>query len=87
VVRWGDRSQDFDALHAAVTAGRPCPLYVGDWIPRHVVLVVGPTPRGAQVYNPAHGTLGELDREAFEAGELTTFGRWVRPWFAVVPAR
>ena len=87
VARWGNRAKDFDALHAAVSAGRPCPLYVGDWIPRHVVLAVGPTAQGVRVYNPAHGTLDELDRSDFEAGKLTTFGRWVRPWFVVAPAR
>jgi hypothetical protein len=41
VVRWGGRGKDFDALHAAVSSGRPCPMYVGDgWLPRHVVLAV-----------------------------------------------
>jgi hypothetical protein len=85
VVRWGNRSKDFDALHAAVTAGHPCPLFVGDWIPRHVVLAVTPTAQGVRVYNPAHGTLDELRRADFEAGKLTTFGRWVTPWFVVTP--
>jgi hypothetical protein len=86
IVRWGSRRPDFDTVHAAVSAGRPCPLYVGDWIPRHVVLAVAPTAQGVQVYNPARGTLDELKRADFEAGALTTFGRWVRPWFVVAPA-
>jgi len=86
VVRWGKRAKDFDALHAAVTAGRPCPMYVGDgWLPRHVVLAVAPTASGVQVYNPARGTVGEVTREAFEAGDLRSIGSWRRPWFAVVP--
>ena len=85
IVRWGNRKDDFDALHAAVTAGHPCPLYVGDRIPRHVVLAVAPTAGGVDVYNPGRGTVDELERAAFEAGKLTTFGRWVTPWFAVLP--
>ena len=68
VVRLGNRSPAFDAVHAAVTAGQPCPLYVGStWIPRHVVLAVAPTDSGVQVYNPARGTVVELLRTAFEA--------------------
>ena len=64
---------------------RPAPLYVGDWIPRHVVLAVAPTADGVQVYNPARGTLVEMTRADFEARKLTTFGRWTRPWFVVLP--
>jgi hypothetical protein len=85
IVRWGSRKDDFDRLSAAVTAGHPCPLYVGDRIPRHVVLAVAPTDAGVDVYNPGRGTVAELERGAFEDGKLTTFGRWTRPWFAVLP--
>ena len=85
IVRWGNRKDDFDALHAAVTAGHPCPLYVGDRIPRHVVLAVAATAEGVQVYNPAHGTLVVMSPSEFGAGRLTTFGRWTRPWFVVLP--
>ena len=86
LVRWGSRVADFDALHAAVAAGHPCPLFVGDAIPRHVVLAAAPSAQGVRVYNPAHGTLEEMRRADFEAGRLTTFGRWVRPWFVVAPS-
>lgn len=88
VVRLGGRSAEFDVLWAAVAEGHPVPLYVGStWLPRHVVLAVAPTADGVDVYNPTHGTVAELTRAAFEAGRLTTFGSWVRPWFAVPPAR
>jgi hypothetical protein len=79
------RSTLFSRLSAAV-ATRPAPFYVGDWIPRHVVLAVAASADGVQVYNPAHGGLSELTRSDFEAGRLTTFGRWTRPWFVVLPA-
>jgi hypothetical protein len=86
VVRFGDRSGDFAALLAAVDAGHPAPVYVGSpWLPRHVVLAVAPRASGLQVYNPAHGTLVDVDRAAFEAGGLTTLGSWTVPWFVVVP--
>ena len=86
VVRFGSRSSAFSSVVSAVTAGRPCPLYVGDtWLPRHVVLAAAPTPDGVEVYNPGHGTIHELTRSSFLSGELTIFGSWNRPWFAVLP--
>jgi len=85
-IRFGSRSSAFSSVVSAVSAGRPCPLYVGDtWLPRHVVLAVGPSADGVLVYNPGHGTISELTRSSFLAGELTIFGSWHRPWFAVLP--
>jgi len=79
-----DRARLFARLQQAV-ATRPAPFYVGDWIPRHVVLAVAPTDDGVEVYNPAHGTIDEMLGSDFAAGRLTTFGRWVKPWFVVLP--
>ena len=85
LVPFHDRGRLFDRLAAAV-ADRPAPFYVGDWIPRHVVLAVAPTDDGVQVYNPSHGQVAEMTRADFVARRLTTFGRWTRPWFVVLPA-
>jgi hypothetical protein len=86
VVRFSSRSSAFASVVAAVTVGRPCPLYVGDtWLPRHVVLAAAPSPDGVQVYNPGRGSIDDLSRSSFLAGDLTIFGRWDRPWFAVLP--
>jgi hypothetical protein len=86
IVRFGSRSAAFSAVMSAVTDGRPCPLYVGDtWLPRHVVLAVGQSANGVEVYNPRRGTIDELTRPSFLSGELTIFGRWDRPWFVVAP--
>ncbi len=86
VVRFGARDADFAALVSALTGGRPCPLYVGStWLPRHVVLAVEPSADGVRVYNPGRGSIDELTRSSFLAGELTIFGRWRHPWFAVLP--
>jgi len=83
-VPFHDRAQLFARLQQAV-ATRPTPFYVGDWIPRHVVLAVAPTDDGVLVYNPARGTIAEMPGSEFTAGRLTTFGRWVKPWFVVLP--
>jgi hypothetical protein len=86
VVRLGARDSVFATVADAVTAGRPCPLYVGStWLPRHVVLAVEPSANGVLVYNPGRGSINELTRESFLAGHLTIFGAWRRPWFAVLP--
>ena len=84
LVPFHNRSRLFDRLADAV-ADRPAPFYIGDWIPRHVVLAVAPTDEGVQVYNPSGGTLVEMKRSEFVARRLTTLGRWTRPWFLVLP--
>jgi hypothetical protein len=85
-VRFGSRSSAFSSIVSAVSAGRPCPLYVGStWLPRHVVLAVAPAADGVQVYNPGRGSIDNLSRSSFLAGELTIFGSWTHPWFAVLP--
>jgi len=84
LVPFHDRAALFTRLQQTV-ATRPAPFYVGDWIPRHVVLAAAPTHDGVQVYNPARGTIVELLASEFAAGRLTTFGRWVKPWFVVLP--
>ena len=77
-------SNELTAVAAA--GGRVCALYLGStWLPRHVVLVTGPTPSGVlRVFDPAHGRLSELNREAFGARRVGIAG-WDVPWFDVVP--
>ncbi len=87
VVRFGGRAGVFDTIVEAVSTERPCPLYVGDRIPRHVVLAVASVDDGIQVYNPGRGSVDVMTRDAFVSGKLTTIGRWHTPWFAVVPKR
>ena len=76
----------FDRLLAAAAGGRVSALYLGStWLPRHVVLVTDRTPAGTvHVFDPAHGRLGELTREAF-TGRRVAIAGWDVPWFDVVP--
>lgn len=78
-VRWiapWRRDVALEALREALVAA-PVPLYVGNrWLPRHVVLVVGPD---LLTYNPASGGTVRLDPEAFLAAALP-FSRWTHPW-------
>ncbi|WP_205475247.1 hypothetical protein [Nocardioides sp. SYSU D00038] len=84
-VTLGDLGGWYDRVLAAVTDGRPVPLYVGDrWLPRHVVLAVGGNPRDLRVHDPARGAVVAVPRRSFETRRLP-FGRWTRPWFVVLP--
>lgn len=76
----------FDRLLAAAAVGRVSALYLGStWLPRHVVLVTGSAPTGTvQVFDPAHGRLREVTREAF-TGRRVAIAGWDVPWFVVVP--
>ncbi len=88
LVLFHDRARLVARMQAATGAGQPVPFYVGDrWLPRHVVLAVAALPDGVTVYNPAHGTLDPMAASDFEASKLTTFGRWTKPWFVVLPDR
>lgn len=86
IARVGGHSSLLPRVQAAVAGDRPVPLYVGSsWLPRHVVLAVAGSDNGVLVYNPARGTLDAMRSSDFEAGRLTTFGRWTTPWFVVLP--
>lgn len=88
------RSRRWDDLLAALAAGHPVPVYVGNrLLPRHVVLALPPpaAPVGAVravgavgVYEPSAGGLVTVPREAFVAGRLG-LGGWRTPWFVVLP--
>ncbi len=85
-----------DALGAAhrdllrvVREGLPALLYIGNaWLPRHVTLVL--PGRGLDgdgrldVYDPATGSVTELDPGRFAARTLDIAG-WDVPWIAVQP--
>ena len=76
---------EVDRVGAAVGAGHPVALYVGDrWLPRHVVLVVD-AGRGAwQVYEPASGRVLDVALTRVASHRLALAG-WDRAWFVVLP--
>jgi hypothetical protein len=87
VARFGDRAGLLGRVSSAVDAARPVPLYVGSrWLPRHVVLAVSTAEHGLLVYDPARGSVVDLTPDAFSAARLTSFVRWTKPWFVVLPA-
>jgi hypothetical protein len=89
VVRWArwpaSRSTLLRWITAAVSHGRPAPLYVGSgWLPRHVVLAVGTDGDRLSCYEPSGGRLRPAGHEAFLEAALDLAG-WSTPWCAVLP--
>jgi hypothetical protein len=83
-------------LVGLVRDGLPALLYIGStWMPRHVTLVLpGEEPAGEardaggalNVYDPATGSVTELDPDRFASRTLGIAG-WNVPWITVQPRR
>lgn len=58
------------AVDAALTTGRPVPLVVGTFVPRHYVLALGADGDGWRVYEPTTGQVRLLDRAAVRGRRL-----------------
>lgn len=75
----------YAAVLGRVQEGRPVLLYIGSaWMPRHVVLLLPPTPGRSvpDVYEPSSGRVVDLPREGFVTRRLRLAG-WDVPWAAV----
>lgn len=80
-----DRRRHLERLRAEASPASPVPAYVGNrWLPRHVVLVLGPTDAGLSVYDPAAGFPVEITADDWTAATMHV-GGWPRPWLVVVP--
>lgn len=74
-----------ERLGEVVVDGEPALLYLGSaLLPRHVVLVLPGGGGSLNVYDPASGLVGGLDRGRFAARELRLSG-WDVPWLTVQP--
>ncbi|MDN5857100.1 MAG: hypothetical protein L0H84_00620 [Pseudonocardia sp.] len=58
-----DVAESIAVVDAALATGRPVPLLIGTFIPRHYVLAVGAGPAGWRVYEPSSGEVREVARE------------------------
>lgn len=58
------------AVDAALAAGRPVPLVIGSFVPRHYVLALRADADGWRVYEPSSGQVRLLDRAAVRERRL-----------------
>jgi hypothetical protein len=80
-----------DAVDAALAAGRPVPLLVGAFVPRHYVMALGVVEGGARdggwrVYEPTSGQVRPLDRDAARERRLAPVLGFDRLHAALLPA-
>lgn len=79
---WGRRDPLTDVL-AAVGAGRPVAMLVGNVIPRHWVLILA-VDGALRCYEPSSGEVRGVDEAAVRAARLTGMG-YPRPFAFVLP--
>jgi hypothetical protein len=87
--RWrlarGRRDGLADVL-AAVDAGYPVAVLVGNAIPRHRVLIVGRAGEILRCYEPSSGDPGEVDLRSVRCARLTGLG-FPRPFGFALPVQ
>ncbi len=74
------------AVDAALAAGRPVPLLVGSFVPRHYVLALGVAGDGWRVYEPTSGQVRLLDRAAVRERRLAPVLGFDRLHAALLPS-
>jgi hypothetical protein len=75
--RYHAQLADRSALTAAAEAagnGYPVPVLIGNWIPRHYILLIGRAGDDLVYYEPGYATVGHLSVQAFERGDLSVIG-------------
>ncbi|RZT87728.1 hypothetical protein EV383_4654 [Pseudonocardia sediminis] len=80
-----DLTGAFDAVTTAVRAGRPVPVMVGTWLPRHWVLAIGEAGPGWRVYEPSSGEVRVLDPELLRERRAGPVLGWPRLHAALLP--
>ena len=55
------------AVDAALASGRPVPMLIGTFVPRHYVMATGASPTAWRVYEPTDGEVREVPRDTVRA--------------------
>ena len=75
--RYESRLADRSALAAAADAagnGDSVPVLIGDWIPRHYILLIGRAGGDLIYYEPGYATVGHLSEQDFVHGKINVIG-------------
>lgn len=78
------RRDDLADVRAFVSRGRPVAMLLGNWIPRHWVLLVAATDDGFDCYEPSSGAVRPARADDIRHARLTGLG-YPRPFAFVVP--
>jgi hypothetical protein len=81
----GGQSALRDAVKAADSA-QPVPVLVGDWIPRHYILLIGREGGDLVFYEPSYATVDRVSVQNFLAGKIAVTG-FHHIYAVVTPAR
>jgi hypothetical protein len=73
------------SVERSVDGGTPVPIYVGDGIPRHVVVVVGHKGDQLQIYEPSAGKITTVSESDFRDGHMDNAGGWQHVDFVLTP--
>jgi hypothetical protein len=82
----GDVAEVLAAVGAALSAGRPVPLLVGSFVPRHYVLALGAHGPGWRVYEPTSGEVRAVDVDAVRQRRLAPVLGFDRLHAVLLPA-
>jgi len=83
------RARGSSALRDAVATAdgaQPVPVLIGDWIPRHYVLLVGRDGGDLLFYEPTHATLTRVSEQGFLDGNLGALG-FQHVYAVITPSR
>jgi len=80
----GGKSALADAVKAAGT-GQPVPVLIGDWLPRHYILLIGIDGADLLFYEPGYATVDRISEQSFLIGKIDVVG--FHHVFAVVTPR
>jgi len=83
----GNSAAALSAVESAVDAGTPVPIYTGDGVPRHVMVVLGHRDATLQIYEPSSGQVVIVTEHDFTDGSMRAAGGWPHVSFVLIPAQ
>ncbi|TCC49578.1 hypothetical protein E0H73_42300 [Kribbella pittospori] len=69
----GGKSALRDAVEAAGN-GQPVPVLIGNWIPRHYILLIGRDGGDLVIYEPGYATVDRISAQSFLDGKIDVIG-------------
>ncbi len=81
----GNAGQALSSVERAVGTGTPVPIYTGDGVPRHVLVVLRHRDETLLVYEPSAGRVVTVSEGDFTDGTMQQAGGWPHVSFVLTP--